>query len=74
MPNVLEKRCPDQEGHIVLANAMIQAWLCHCGGPSFTSGENVARGSDYISFPVQDFKKDQTLFHYTLFVFQLYSF
>ena len=46
IPDVLEKRGPYREGHIGLAEDMIEEGACVSGGPSGVPGEGVPNGGE----------------------------
>ncbi len=49
IPDVLEKRGPYREGHLGLANDMIEKGTCISGGPMLSPGEGVPKGGIFIS-------------------------
>ncbi|KAL7460579.1 hypothetical protein ACHAXS_001024 [Conticribra weissflogii] len=48
IPDVLEKRVPYREGHLGLANDMIEKGTCISGGPMLSPGEGVPKGALFV--------------------------
>ncbi|KAL3809479.1 hypothetical protein ACHAXA_007779 [Cyclostephanos tholiformis] len=62
VPDVLERRGPYREGHLGLANMMIEGGTCVSGGPTLIPGEGVPKGGEYPPNEKEERRREERFF------------